>query len=130
MPRQYCKGEREESRGYSRAVVTRGGKTLWLAGVTAREDEEGNSLAGDFEAQTHAVFRKIEKRLEEAGGALQDLVTMTVFILDVRHGDRFVEIRKELFPEGFPGSALITVAGFANPDMMVEIQAIAVVGEE
>ena len=89
MPREYHKGEREEARGYSRTVVTRGGKTLWLAGVTAREDEDGNSLAGDFEAQAHAVFRKLEKRLEEAGGTLQDLVTMTVFILDVRHGPKF-----------------------------------------
>ena len=57
--------------------------------MTAREDEDGDSLAGDFEAQAHAVFGKLEKRLEEAGGTLQDLVTMTVFILDVRHGPKF-----------------------------------------
>ena len=130
MPREYHKGDREEARGYSRTVVTRGGKTLWLAGVTAREDEEGNSLAGDFEAQTHAVFRKIEKRLEEAGGALQDLVTMTVFILDVRHGPKFGEIRAQYFTGGYPASAQITVAGFAHPDMMLEIQAVAVTGDE
>jgi 2-iminobutanoate/2-iminopropanoate deaminase len=51
-----------------------------------------------------------------------------VYLLDVRHGDRFVEIRREYFSEGnFPGSALLTVAGFGHPDMMVEIQAIAVI---
>jgi enamine deaminase RidA (YjgF/YER057c/UK114 family) len=130
MARDYLKGTRQETRAYSPAVVTRGGKMVWLAGVGMREDEEGRSLAGDFEAQAHASFRAIGRTLERAGGKLQDIVTMTVFISDVRHGDRFVEIRKQYFPAGFPASALITVAGFAHPDMMVEIQAIAVVGEE
>ena len=93
-------------------------------------DGEGNSLAGDFEAQVHASFAGIGENLARAGGKLQDIVTMTVFILDVRHGEQFVKIRKAYFPDGFPGSALITVAGFAKPEMMVEIQAIAVVGDE
>ena len=53
---------------------------------------------------------------------------MTVFIIDARYGDRFIEIRKEMYPDGnFPASALITVAGFARPNMMVEIQCVAVV---
>jgi 2-iminobutanoate/2-iminopropanoate deaminase len=130
MPREYFKGEREETRGLSPAVVTRGGKTVWLSGVTARADEEGHSLAGDFEGQARAVFRKMGKTLERTGGRLQDIVTMTVFILDVRHGPAFVEIRKQHFPEGFPASAQITVAGFAHPDIMLEIQAVAAVGDE
>lgn len=130
MPREYLKGTWQENRAFSPAVVTRGGKMVWLAGVGMRADEEGKSLAGDFEAQARASFRAIGRTLERAGGRLQDIVTMTVFIIDARHGDRFVEIRKEYFPGGFPASALITVAGFAHPDMMVEIQAIAVVGEE
>ncbi len=130
MPREYIKGTRQETRSYSPAVITRGGKHIWLAGVGATVDEEGNRLTGDFEAQVHATFRAIEKTLAQAQGRLQDLVTMTVFILDVRHGDRFVELRQQYFTDGYPGSALITVAGFANPDMMLEIQAIAVVGDE
>jgi enamine deaminase RidA (YjgF/YER057c/UK114 family) len=52
---------------------------------------------------------------------------MTVYIGDARHGDRFVEIRKEYFPSGFPASTLITVSGFAKPEMMVEITPVAVV---
>ncbi|MBI3129513.1 MAG: RidA family protein [Candidatus Tectomicrobia bacterium] len=130
MAREYLKGTWQENRAFSPAVVTRGGKAVWLAGVGARADEDGKSLAGNFEAQAHATFRAIGKTLERAGGKLQDIVTMTVFILDVRHGDRFVELRKQYFPGGFPASALITVAGFAHPDMMIEIQAVAVVGEE
>ncbi len=130
MPREYFKGTWQEGRSFSPAVVTEGGKQIWLAGVGMWRDEEGNSLAGDFDAQVHASFQAIEKTLVRAGGKLEDIVTMTVFTLDVRHGNRFVEIRKEYFPSGFPGSALITVAGFAKPEMMVEIQAIAVVGDE
>jgi 2-iminobutanoate/2-iminopropanoate deaminase len=59
---------------------------------------------------------------------LKDLVTMTVFITDVRHGDRLTEIRKEIFKECFPGSALITVTGLARPGLLIEIQGMAVVG--
>jgi 2-iminobutanoate/2-iminopropanoate deaminase len=53
---------------------------------------------------------------------------MTVFITDVRHGDRLTEIRKEIFKECFPGSALITVTGLARPGLLIEIQGMAVVG--
>jgi enamine deaminase RidA (YjgF/YER057c/UK114 family) len=53
---------------------------------------------------------------------------MTVYIGDARHGDRFVELRKEFFPDGrFPASTLITVSGFAKPEMMVEITPVAVI---
>lgn len=129
MQRQYIKGDMEQSRAYSPAVITAESKRIiWLAGQGAIVDADGKSLAGDFEAQTRRTFALLSETLEKAGGKLKDMVTMTVFLLDVRHGDRFVEIRKEHFPEGnFPGSALITVAGFGHPDMMVEIQGIAVV---
>ena len=62
-----------------------------------------------------------------AGAKLSDIVTMTVFIIDARFGDRFIDIRKEYFSAGaYPASALITVAGFAKTAMMVEIQCVAV----
>ena len=130
MAREYFKGTWQEDRSFSPAVKTKGGEHVWLAGVGAWRDERGNVLAGDFDAQVHATFRHIERTLERAGGKLQDIVTMTVYILDGANGDRFVELRKQYFPDGFPGSALITAAGFAKPEMMVEIQAVAVVGEE
>jgi enamine deaminase RidA (YjgF/YER057c/UK114 family) len=53
---------------------------------------------------------------------------MTVFIIDSRHGNQFTDLRRETFKENFPASALITCAGFARTDMMVEIQGIAVIG--
>jgi enamine deaminase RidA (YjgF/YER057c/UK114 family) len=110
-------------------VITEGGRIVWLAGQTAVADADGKDISGDFEAQTRRVFALIDETMRRAGGTLADLVTMTVFIKEPRHGDRFVEIRKEYFPDGkFPGSALITVSNFARPGMEIEIQAIAVVG--
>ena len=121
--------ERQKARAYSPAVITEGGRIVWLAGQTAVADADGKDISGDFEAQTRRVFALIDETMRRAGGTLADLVTMTVFIKEPRYGDRFVEIRREFFRDGkFPGSALITVSNFARPGMEIEIQAIAVVG--
>ena len=125
MPRIYLEGNaRQIERSFSPAVITSGGRQVWLAGVGRTVDGTGNQLHGDFDAQVRASFRAIVEVLGHCGG------TMTVFILDMRHGDRFTAIRKEFFPGAAPASALITVKGFARPEMMVEIQAIAVLGVE
>ena len=120
---------RQKERAFSPAVITEGGKTVWLAGHAGLEDASGKSLAGDFDAQVRATFAAINRTLQRAGGSLDNMVTMTVFIADVRYGDRFVQIRREMFPkENFPASALITVSGFARPGMLIEIQGVAVIG--
>ncbi|HET9489574.1 MAG TPA: RidA family protein [Methylomirabilota bacterium] len=119
----------QKTRAFSPAVVTEGGRIVWMAGQTATLDEAGRNIGGDFEAQTRRVFALMDQTLRRVGGTLADLVTMTVFIKEPRHGDHFVQIRKELFPDGkFPASALITVSNFARPGMEVEIQGIAVIG--
>src|SRR5215470_17866149 len=102
--KDFIKGERPQQRGYSLAVITEGGKTVWLGGQTAT--------------------------LEKAGGKLSDMVQMTVFITDVRYGDRVTQIRREIFGDNFPGSALITITALANPDAKVEIQGYAVIGSK
>jgi 2-iminobutanoate/2-iminopropanoate deaminase len=131
MKRTYLEpSERQKVRAYSPAVVTEGGRIVWLAGQTALVDGDGKSISGDFEAQTLRVFAGMDETLRGAGGTLADLVTMTVFIKEPRHGERFVEIRGTLFPDGkFPASALITVTNFARPGMEIEIQGIAVIAD-
>lgn len=120
--------EFQKSRAFSPAVITQGGKTVWLAGQTATVDEAGKDIANNFEAQTRTIFTLIDKTLRRAGGTLANLVTMTVFINDPRYGDAFVKIRQEIFSDGkFPASALITVSHFARPGMLIEIQAVAVI---
>lgn len=127
MLRDVLKGSWQEQRSFSPAVVTNGGRIVWLAGQGATQDDQGKSLVGDFDGQTRHTFKLISQTLERAGGKLDDIVTMTVFIADTRFGDRFTEIRKEQFKNGYPASALLTVSGFARPEMLVEIQAVAVI---
>jgi 2-iminobutanoate/2-iminopropanoate deaminase len=126
--RRYVKRPTAQARAYSQAVITEGGRIVWLAGQVAAEDSSGNSLGGDFDGQVREVFARLNRTLEEAGGSLADMVTMTVFITDARYGDRFTELRKETFGDNFPASALITVAGLARPEMLVEVQGIAMIG--
>ena len=128
MTKAYLKRPAAQARAYSQAVISNGGKVVWLAGQVAAEDVSGKSLAGDFDGQVREVFSRLGKTLAEAGGALGDMVTMTVFITDARLGDRFTQLRKEIFGDDFPASALITVAGLARPELLVEVQGVAVIG--
>ena len=130
MPDYLEKSDAQKSRAYSPAVVTDGGRIVWMAGQTATTDANGKDISGNFEAQARRVFALMDETLKRAGGTLAHLVTMTVFIKDPRYGDRFVQIRREMFPDGnFPASALITVTNFARPGMEIEIQGIAVIGD-
>jgi enamine deaminase RidA (YjgF/YER057c/UK114 family) len=120
--------EWQKSRSFSPAVITEGGRIVWLAGQTTLIDLEGRDITGDFEAQAHTVFQLIDRTLKRVGGSLANMVTMTVFINDPRNGDSFVQIRNEYFRDGaYPGSALVTVSNFARPGCVIEIQGVAVI---
>ncbi len=128
--KEFIKGERAQQRGYSQAVITDGGKIVWLAGVLAVVDDSGKSLAGDLDGQVRQIFKLLNATLEKAGGKLSDMVQMPVFITDVRYGDRLTQLRREILGDNFPGSALITVTALAIPEAKVEIQGYAVIGSK
>ncbi len=118
----YAPDARSQERAFSRAVVTDGGKAVWLGGQTG-------SATSSFDDQVREIFAELDKTIRAVGGTgLQDITTMTVFITDVRLGDRLTQIRKEIFKECFPASALISVSGLARPGLLIEIQGVAVVG--
>lgn len=125
MEKTYIAGTWEKARAFSPAVVVTGGKMIFVAGHGGQVDDNGRSLAGDFEAQTRQTFKNLEVTLQQTGATLKDLVTMTVFITDSRYGKQFTDIRMEIFKEKFPASALITCDGLARPEMLVEVQGIA-----
>jgi 2-iminobutanoate/2-iminopropanoate deaminase len=124
--KRFIKHESSERSGYSQAVVTQGGRTIWLAGHTGAVDASGKSLAGDLDAQVRAVFAAMEATLAEAGGKLSDMVTMTVFLTDPRNHRRFTELRREILGRDFPASAAIGISHLANPNALLEIQGVAV----
>ena len=127
MKKDFIRGTWQESRSFSPAVITEGAqRIIWLAGHTGHSDETGRTLAGDFDAQCRQTFRNIEKTLQEANCKLKNMVTMTVFLIDARYTTRMTELRTEIFGSNFPASAAITVSGFANPAIMIEVQGVAV----
>jgi 2-iminobutanoate/2-iminopropanoate deaminase len=109
-------------RAYSHGV--RAGNLLFLAGQTGH-DAEPRAGVGRFEAQTRRAFERMSLIVQSAGGSLDNLVTMTVFVTDIRYGDEFVRLRGEILQRDFPASALIGVSQLANPEALLEIQAIA-----
>jgi enamine deaminase RidA (YjgF/YER057c/UK114 family) len=124
--KQYIKREASQRSGYSQAVITQGGRTIWLAGHTA--DTQANpSLVGNFEGQVRAVFAFLEETLQKAGGKLSDIVTMSVSITDPRNHSTFTRVRREILGDNFPASAVVSVSHLAVPSLLVEVQAVAVV---
>ena len=120
-----------KARGFGRAVVTEGGRHVWLAGQTALVDLDGKDISFNFEAQMRTIFTQIDRTLRLEGGSIKDLVKYTIYLKDPRNGPRASEIRVETFKDTgrYPGSALITIANFAEPGMMVAIQGDAVIGD-
>ncbi len=129
MKKSFVRGTWQKQRAFSPAVIVQDApRTIWIAGHTGAKDDSGKSLAGDFDAQCRQTFRNIEKTLAEVQCTLKDMVTMTVFLIDARYTTRMTELRTELFGQDFPASAAITVSGFADPAIMIEIQGVAVAG--
>ncbi len=110
------------ARGYSHGV--RSGNLLFLAGHTGTAP--GMSEPVDLETQMRRAFGNIQAILQEAGGSLDDITTMTVYMTDIRFADRFTQLRAEILGRDYPASALIGVQRLVPPDALFEIQAIAV----
>jgi 2-iminobutanoate/2-iminopropanoate deaminase len=128
---KYLEGDAyQKARAFSPAVITTGGRTIWLAGQTATQDLNGKPLLGDFQGQARTVFSLMDRTLKRDGASLKNLVNMTVFINDPRNGDQLVKLRQEFFPDGkYPASTMITVSDFAQPGMLIEIEGVAVVNQ-
>src|SRR5687768_10001363 len=87
--RQYLEADaRQRERAYSPAVKITGGTTIYLAGHTGYQNERGQTYPNDFDGQVRVAFNRMRATLESAGGKLDDLVTMTVFVTDMANGTR------------------------------------------
>jgi enamine deaminase RidA (YjgF/YER057c/UK114 family) len=113
--------------GYSHAVVKRG-TPVFLAGQVGL-DPQGNLVGdGDAAAQTEQAFQNVRAVLGACGGAMSDVVKLTVYVTDAKHRAAVVEARKRWFPEGaYPASTYLVVAGLAVPQLLVEIDAVAMI---
>ncbi len=109
-------------------VAAPDGHTIHITGQVAW-DADGQILhVGDAKAQTHAALDHIATILAEVGGTLDDLVSMTTYLIDRSDWPRISEARAERFaPDHGPVSTAIMVAGLADPELLVELQCIAVI---
>ena len=111
--------------GYSRAV--RVGPFVAVAG-TAASDSEGKVIGpGDPYAQAVAILAKIEAALREAGASMSDVVRTRIFVTDIGHWEQIGRAHGEVFGAIRPACTLVAVSGLVDPEMLVEIEADAVI---
>ena len=112
---------------YSHAI--RCGDTLYIAGQVAFDEQNRVVGAGDPRAQAEQVWRNIGLAVEAAGGTVADVVKITIFLKDVRHVPAEISVRERLFEPGrFPVCTLVQVANLGLPDLLMEVDAVAVLG--
>jgi 2-iminobutanoate/2-iminopropanoate deaminase len=108
--------------------VIKAGNTVYIAGQTAT-DAQGNVVGrGDITAQSVQVFENLKAALASVGGTFADVASITVYITDARYRDPMREVRTRYLGDKLPTSTLLVVAGLADPEYLLEISAIAVVG--
>jgi len=113
-----------DSTPYAYAQCVTAGDFIFVAGQTG-VDKDYNVVSEEFGPQARQTLRNIEMALEAAGAGFADLVTMTVWVTDIKYGREFLEIRKEILGDNLAPSALIGGAELIFPTMLIEIQATA-----
>src|SRR5947209_19922431 len=120
--------------GFSHGMLITGGQLLFLAGQTA-SDAEGRIVApGDIVAQYEQVLRNLQTVVEAAGGKMQDIVKMTIFIRErddyLAHLKPLGKVHQSFFGAYYPATALFEISRFFQDEALIEIEGIAVLGAE
>ena len=113
---------------FSAGTEAPAGRTIYVSGQVSM-DTEGNVVGeGDIKLQTETVLEHVKTVIGEAGGGMDDIVKVTVFITDMGFYDEIHEIRRRYFEEPYPASSMIEVSALIDPRLLIEIEAVAVIG--
>lgn len=112
---------------YSNCVKVTAGSLLFISGQVGF-DREGRLVGkGDARAQAAQALENIKAILQANGASMDDVVKVTVFVTDMRYFDDIAEVRVRYFPKNGPASTIVEVSKLALPDLLIEIEAVAVV---
>jgi 2-iminobutanoate/2-iminopropanoate deaminase len=103
------------------------GDLVLVSGMTARAADGETVVGGEYEQAT-VIFTKIKNLVEAAGGVMDDVVKMTIYVTDIGRNQAVWQARQEFFTGDFPACTLVEVSALAKPEIVLEIEAIAVVG--
>ena len=111
----------------SQGVAVPAGRMIFASGQVAREVDGQLVGRGDIRAQTRKTLQNLQAVLAEAGATMDDVVKVTVFVTNLsEHFAAIHEIRAEFFASAYPASTLVEVSQLVDPEMLIEIEAIAV----
>jgi len=106
----------------------RAGEFLFISGQVSRAND-GKTIEGKGEyEQSKIIFTKIKNLVEAAGGTTDDVVRVTIYVVDIKQNTEVWRARQEFFKGDFPASTLVQVAALGTPEVLVEIEAIAHIG--
>ena len=119
---------RKPSGVFSQATVVEAeGRLVFISGMTARRPDGTIAGIGDITAQTKQVCENIKAAVEAAGGTLDHVCRVDVYVRNMEHFDAIHKVRRDYFGAPAPASTMVEVAKMTSPDYLIEINAIAVV---
>ena len=104
------------------------GRLVFISGMVSKGADGKVVGRGDIEAQTRQVCENVKAAVEAAGGTLDDIARVDVYVRNMEHFDKVHAVRREFFKAPGPASTMVEVSKFTSPDWLIEINAIAVVG--
>lgn len=113
--------------GYTHVVEVTGGRTLYVSGQIALDRTGALIGKGDLKAQTQQVFENLKVALAASGATFDNVVKITVFMTDASEIATFREVRDRYLTRDLPASSLVQVSRLARQDLLIEVEAIAVV---
>jgi enamine deaminase RidA (YjgF/YER057c/UK114 family) len=130
VPKQQIRSDRlrQPSGIFSHATMIEAtGRLVFISGMTSRRADGTIAGVGDIEAQTRQVCENIKAAVEAAGGTMDDICRVDVYIRNMEQFDAIHKVRREYFREPLPASTMVEVVKMTHPDYLIEINAIAVI---
>src|SRR5690349_13995104 len=120
---------RQPSGHFSHGISVAAGKMVFISGMTSRRADGTIAGIGDIEAQTRQVCENLKAAVEEAGGAMDDICRVDVYVRNMEHFDQIHKVRREFFKPPAPASTMVEICKMTSPDYLIEINAIAVIAD-